>query len=322
MNDLPSAGAQPPDANLTPQPDAHLLALLPAFALGAADPEEVAFVRRHLTHVHSAGEELAAYAHLVDALHFAAPPVAPPPAVETNLRVALAGAPGAGRPSALRLASTAPGGGRRWRWPQLMATLATAATLVLLALNLWWLRTAADLRTENTLLHRQITAQATAVAVQQTQLAAQQQQIDTQSAELNRLHNQEAALASTVTSQLDLLAQVVAAAGERYTMPPAQSGSPASATVAWLDQAGVGVLRADNFLPLPPDMVYQFWLIKDGARTSGGVFTVDSNGRGALVFAPGRSLDDFDGMGVTPEPAGGSAVPTAPPIVTATLQHG
>lgn len=319
MNDSPSAGARSPDANLTPQPDAHLLALLPAFALGAADPEEVAFVRRHLTHVHSAEEELAAYARLIDALHFAAPPVAPPPALEAKLRVALAGAPAAGRPSALR---PAPGAGRRWRWPQWTAMMATAAAVVLLALNLWWLRTAADLRAENSLLHRQITAQATAMAAQQAQLAAQQQQIDAQSAELNRLRNQEAALASTVTSQIDLLAQVVAAAGESYAMPPAQSGSSASATVAWLAQAGVGVLRADNFPPLPPDKVYQFWLIKNGVRTSGGVFTVDSNGRGVLVFTPDASLDDFDGMGVTPEPAGGSAGPTAPPIVTATLQHG
>lgn len=321
MNDLPPAGARSPDENLTPPTDAQLLALLPAFVLGAADPEEATFVRLHLMDVHGAEDELAAYGRLVEALHFAAPPLAPPPALEARLRAALADASVAGRRPVAPLAPSSSYAGRSWHWPRL-AAIATAAAVVLLALNLWWLREMTGLRAENTQLQSQVTAQATAVAAQQTQLATQQQQIDTQRAQLEMLRNQEAVLASTVTGQNDLLAQVVTAAGESYAMPPAQGDSAAFATVAWLDQAGVGVLRADNFPPLPPDMVYQFWLIKDGVRTSGGIFTVDGNGRGTLVFTPGGSLDDFDGMGVTPEPAGGSAGPTAPPIVTATLQHG
>lgn len=321
MNDLPPAGARSPDESLTPPTDAQLLALLPAFVLGAADPEEATFVRLHLMDVHGAEDELAAYGRLVEALHFAAPPVAPPPALEARLRAALADASGEGRRLAAPLSSPSSYTGRSWHWPRL-ATIVTAAAAVLLVLNLWWFREMTGLRAENTQLQSQLTAQATAVAVQQTQLAAQQQQIDTQRAQLEMLRDQEAVLAGTVAGQNDLLAQVVAAAGENYTMTPAQGGSAAFATVAWLDQAGIGVLRADNFPPLPPDMVYQFWLIKDGVRTSGGIFTVDGNGRGTLVFTPGGSLDDFDGMGVTPEPASGSAGPTAPPIVTATLQHG
>ena len=278
-------------------------------------------MRRHLADVCSAEDELAAYARLVAALHSAAPQVAPPPAVEERLRAALAGAPGKARAVAALPASAPASRGRSWHWPRL-AAVATAAAIVLLALNLWWLRQAAGLRTENTALQSQVMAQATAVTAQQAQLVAQQQQINAQIEQLDRLRNQEAALASTVTGQVELLAQVVAAAGESYDMPPAQSDSPAFATVAWLDQPGVGVLRADSFPPLPPDMVYQFWLIKDGARTSGGIFTVDDAGRGSLIFTPGGSLDDFDGMGVTPEPAGGSDGPTSPPVVIATLQHG
>lgn len=319
MNDLPSTGAFSPDDLHSPTFDAHLLALLPAFALGAADPDEAAFVRRHLADVGSAEDELAAYARLTEALHFAAPQVAPPPALEVRLRAALAGESGHAL-SALP-PSSAPARGRSWRWPRL-AMFATAATVVLLALNLWWLREAAGLRAENAALQSQIAAQATAVAAQQAQLVAQQQQIDAQIEELAQLRNREAALTSTVNGQIDLLAQVVAVAGDSYAMSPVQGDSPAFATVAWLEQPGVGVLRTDNFPPLPSDMVYQFWLIKDGARTSGGVFTVDADGRGALVFTSRISLDDFDGMGVTPEPAGGSAGPTAPPVVTATLDHG
>jgi hypothetical protein len=299
--------------------------LLPAFALGATDPDEAAFVRRHLTDVAGAEDELAAYARLVEALHFGAPQVAPPPVLEARLRAALAVAPAQ---TLVETTASPARRGRSWHWPRL-AAVATAAAAVLLMLNLWWLREVAGLRTQNATLQSQAVVQATAVAAQQAQLAAQQaqlaaqqQQINAQTEQLGRLRSQEAALADTVTSQIELLAQVVAVAGESYDMPPAQSDSPAFATVAWFDQPGVGVLRADNFPPLPPSMVYQFWLIKDDERTSGGLFTVDATGRGSLVFTPGGSLDDFDGMGVTPEPAGGSVGPTAPPVVTATLQHG
>lgn len=299
--------------------------MLPAFALGATDPDEAAFVRRHLTDVAGAEDELAAYARLVEALHFGAPQVAPPPVLEARLRAALAVAPAQ---TLVETTASPARRGRSWHWPRL-AAVATAAAAVLLMLNLWWLREVAGLRTQNATLQSQAVVQATAVAAQQAQLAAQQaqlaaqqQQINAQTEQLGRLRSQEAALADTVTSQIELLAQVVAIAGESYDMPPAQSDSPAFATVAWFDQPGVGVLRADNFPPLPPSMVYQFWLIKDDKRTSGGLFTVDATGRGSLVFTPGGSLDDFDGMGVTPEPAGGSVGPTAPPVVTATLQHG
>lgn len=310
-------GARSPDETHTPTSDAELFALLPAFALGATDPDEAAFVRRHLTDAPGVEAELAAYARLVDVLHFSALPATPPPALEARLHTALLAdsAPGA------QAAPSSPSRGRSWHWPR-TAIAAAAAAMVLLALNWWWVGQMTGLRTENTALQSQVTAQATALAVQQTQLVTQQQQINAQTEQLDRLRNQEVALAGAVASQTDLLAQVVAVAGESYDMPPAQSDSPAFATVAWLDQPGVGVLRAANFPPLPPDMVYQFWLIKDGARTSGGLFTVDGEGRGSLIFTPGGSLDDFDGMGVTPEPAGGSDGPTSPPVVTATLQHG
>lgn len=309
MNDTQPTGARSPDETHTPTPDVELFALLPAFVLGATDPDEAAFVRRHLTDAPGAEAELAAYTRLVDVLHFSAPLATPPPALEARLRAALTA-----DPVHTQAAPSPIGRGRSWHWPRL-ALAAAAAMAVLLALNLWWTDQMTGLRTENAALQSQVTAQATALALQQDQLTTQQQQLDA-------LYYQEAKLGRTISSQIDLLAQVVAVAGESYDMPPAQSDSPAFATVAWLDQPGVGVLRADNFPPLPPDMVYQFWLIKDGARTSGGLFTVDDAGRGSLIFTPGGSLDDFDGMGVTPEPAGGSDGPTSPPVVTATLQHG
>ena len=319
---------QNPDETHTQTQNAHLQALLPAFALDATDPEEAAFVRRHLADHCGAQEELAAYASLVEALHFSASLAAPPPALEERLRAAMNAAPLPAPPVTAPLKtppppSSAPAvqGGRAWMWPR-VAWAAGITAVFLLGLNLAWLSRLQALRTENTSLYFQMAQQAAAQAEQSAQIEAQQRQLDAQTQLLGTLRNREASLGATLADQTDLLAQVVAAAGESYDMPPAQPGDPAFATVAWLDSAGVGVLRADNFPRLPPGMAYQFWLRKDGERINGGLFTVDDSGRGSLVFTPAGSLDDFDGMDITPEPAGGSPSPTAPPVVIASLQHG
>ncbi|MBW7884467.1 MAG: anti-sigma factor [Caldilineaceae bacterium] len=133
--------------------------------------------------------------------------------------------------------------------------------------------------------------------------------------ELVGLRSQHAALLQTINNRDMLLADVVSATGEHYRMPAAQEGSNSWADVAWLPGSNVAVLRAGHFPKLTADKVYQFWLIRDGQRTSGGLFTVADDGSGVLVFSPPEPLDNFDGMGVTPEPAGGSSGPTAPPVV-------
>jgi anti-sigma-K factor RskA len=67
-----------------------------------------------------------------------------------------------------------------------------------------------------------------------------------------------------------------------------------------------------NDLPaLPPGKVYQFWLIDaSGDRTSGGTFTVDDHGRGWLLIHAPKPLSDYQGVGITMEPLGGSPEPT------------
>lgn len=321
MAELRNTGATSPEENTSTTSAAQLKALLPAYVLGAADPEEVAFVHHHLADDAAAQEDLAAYEQLMEAMLYSARPVTPPPAMEGRLRLALAGSarPAAAQadassPAHAPVAATPNAGGRAWHWPRL-AWVAAAAAALLFVMNLWWIQQVGALHSENGVLRMQLTTQAATLATLQNRL-------ETQEAMLSALRSQEASLQTALAGQTDLLAQVVATAGERYEMPAAQEDSHALATVAWLDQAGVGVLRASDFPTLPPDMAYQLWLIKDGERTSGGLFTVDAAGNGSLIFTPPGPLDDFDGMGVTPEPAGGSLGPTAPPVVTARLQHG
>jgi hypothetical protein len=173
---------------------------------------------------------------------------------------------------------------------------------MLLLLNIYWLREVSALRASHAALQQKLdaqTAQFTAyVAEQERTLQAQNEQIATQDA---------------------LLAQLVAGESEHYTMHAVQPGSNAVAQVAWLDQDNTAILRAEGFPPLQEGQAYQLWLIRGDTRTSGGLFTVDESGCGTYVFHPTQALDQFDGMGITPEPAGGSPGPTAPPVVRAQL---
>ncbi len=71
---------------------------------------------------------------------------------------------------------------------------------------------------------------------------------------------------------------------------------------------------------LPTQQVYQVWLIDHaGGRTSGGMFTVDDEGSGWLVIELPRALEQFQGVGITVEPAGGSPQPTTPRVMGASL---
>jgi len=66
--------------------------------------------------------------------------------------------------------------------------------------------------------------------------------------------------------------------------------------------------------PLEPGKTYQVWLIGD-APVSAGLLTVDENGRSVLIITSEESIDSFKALGISIEPEGGSAQPTADQIV-------
>jgi len=71
---------------------------------------------------------------------------------------------------------------------------------------------------------------------------------------------------------------------------------------------------------LPQGKVYQLWLIdSSGDRTSGGTFTVDAQGRAWLLIRAPRTLDNYQGVGITIEPEGGSPAPTGDKMMGTSL---
>lgn len=61
---------------------------------------------------------------------------------------------------------------------------------------------------------------------------------------------------------------------------------------------------------LSPEQQYQLWLIQDGQRESGAVFSVSGDGSASVTVTAKRPLTDYAAFGITIEPAGGSPGPT------------
>jgi anti-sigma-K factor RskA len=81
------------------------------------------------------------------------------------------------------------------------------------------------------------------------------------------------------------------------------------------DSGRFGTLVVDGLPELVKEQQYQLWLIEDGQRTSGGVFSVDAWGYGAMVIKAPLPLDTYSDFGVTVEPAGGSPGPTGDKVL-------
>ena len=66
---------------------------------------------------------------------------------------------------------------------------------------------------------------------------------------------------------------------------------------------------------LGPGRIYQAWLVEDGQRTSAGTFDVNRDGYGVLLISATKPVSDYQQLGITVEPAGGSLAPTTPRVL-------
>jgi anti-sigma-K factor RskA len=76
-----------------------------------------------------------------------------------------------------------------------------------------------------------------------------------------------------------------------------------------------GTLIVDGLPVLDKISQYQLWLIRDGQRTSGGIFSVDEEGYGNLWVSSPDPLLSYSAFGITVEPAGGSPGPTGDKVL-------
>lgn len=80
-----------------------------------------------------------------------------------------------------------------------------------------------------------------------------------------------------------------------------------------------GSLTVENAPILEDDQQYQIWLIRNGERTNGGVFSVNDTGYGVMQVYSKQPLEVYDSFGITIEPVGGSPAPTGEKILVGGL---
>jgi anti-sigma-K factor RskA len=106
----------------------------------------------------------------------------------------------------------------------------------------------------------------------------------------------------------DVPMAVVALNGTEYA--PESSG-----TIVISRDGLYGTLVVDHLPILDGSQQYQLWLIQDGQRTSGGVFSVSDHGYGSMEIESPHPLGSYSEFGITIEPTGGSPGPTGEKVL-------
>jgi hypothetical protein len=81
-----------------------------------------------------------------------------------------------------------------------------------------------------------------------------------------------------------------------------------------------GALVVDGLSDLGLEKQYQVWLIREGERVSGAVFSVDETGYGGVRLRVPRPLLEYEAIEVTIEPAEGSSMPTGELVLSGPLK--
>ncbi|MBI3967041.1 MAG: anti-sigma factor [Chloroflexi bacterium] len=286
--------------------------LLAAYALDALDPAELESVRVHLDECPVCQAEAEILRRTAGSLALVLSPVAPAPALRSRLleaarrsvnldgaaaptNGAATGVDGAGDPALapprLQLLTTAErelpasvAGSREIPRSRLGVHLRWALVFAaVLLVALGWTFT----------LQRQLDEQTRLAARLQTELAEKERAL--------------ALLSSPSLVHMDL-------AGDQSPRASGRLFCNASSTR--------GILVVDNLPALSSSQVYQAWLRRGESRVSGGVFSVDREGYGHLVINAPEPIGQFQAVGVTVEPAGGSPAPTGNRVLAGAIDYG
>jgi anti-sigma-K factor RskA len=80
-----------------------------------------------------------------------------------------------------------------------------------------------------------------------------------------------------------------------------------------------GIMAVRGLQPLDSSRKYQLWLVRNGERRSGGVFSVDPDGYGSLQVTVPPDFRGFTSFGISIEPAEGSPAPTGTRVMKGTI---
>jgi anti-sigma-K factor RskA len=131
-------------------------------------------------------------------------------------------------------------------------------------------------------------------------------------AQVNELRGLNQDVADLLNEERFVLASLGAGQSQRVELRTTDGAL--SATVLWSPLIERALLYTDQLPPLAPDRAYQLWAIGAEGPLSEGVFQVDAQGTGVLVFTPRQQLSAYDALAISSEPASGSPAPTTDPV--------
>ena len=115
-----------------------------------------------------------------------------------------------------------------------------------------------------------------------------------------------------------------------FTTPGGLRAVPLSPTDAAANATGFvlisadgedGALVVDGLPPLGENRQYQLWLMRDGEKISGAVFSTDEHNYGGTRIRAPRSLLEYSAAEITAEPEGGSPRPTGVQVLAGSLHN-
>jgi anti-sigma-K factor RskA len=257
-----------------------------AFALDALDGEERVAFEKHLASCETCEAEVHAFREVALQLAFSVP-VREPPATLRQRVLDTA--------RAVRPLHASPARDRTARPPERSSfghwLAAASVGIALIALAAYMSERNDRIRLEHTLANLDSAATAR----------------DTELAELRTNVAQRDSLLATVLSPAVQTTQLTA------------TGRPPSARIYLNRRLGRIVISAAALDPAPSGRTYQLWGIANGSAISLGIFNTRPDGT-ATISLQIDPLVDFQAAGVTEEPEGGSAQPTAAPFLVGELR--
>lgn len=103
--------------------------------------------------------------------------------------------------------------------------------------------------------------------------------------------------------------------GQAIILSGTEAAPQARGTLLISENGRHATLVVEDLPPLSAERQYQLWLVQDGQRASGGVFSVGDDGYSSFPVSAAQPLDAYSAFGVTIEPAGGSPGPTGEQVL-------
>jgi anti-sigma-K factor RskA len=138
-------------------------------------------------------------------------------------------------------------------------------------------------------------------------------------AEMNQIQLEAAQIQATLDAQAQLLADLSSPAARLVEIPGTSARPQASARLFADPEAVSAVIVVSGLSPSPPGSVYQLWLIRGDMVVGAGLFHVDASGRATARVHSSERVGEYDSLGVSIEPEGGSDQPTGDIVLLGTI---